>query len=74
MWMLSGRLQSGTRVISMYDVHKHLSLVPHPFCSDGSSTGVLASCLQTDSGNRNTQWPIVFYANIIGVNRITFYQ
>ena len=29
------------------------------FCSDGSSTGLLAVCLQTDSGNRNTQWPSV---------------
>ena len=44
-------------VISTHDVRRHLSLLAHPFCSDGSSTGVLAPCLQTDSGNRNTQWP-----------------
>ena len=33
------------------------SCLTHPFRSDGSSTGLLALCLQTDSNNWNTQWP-----------------
>ena len=46
-------------------------LLTHPFRSDGSSTGLLASCLQTNSGNRNTQWTSVL-ANLVEVNRTSF--
>jgi len=39
-------------------VYQQPSCLAHSFCStsDGSSTDLLAPCLQTDSGNRNTQW------------------
>ena len=41
----------------MQAVHKQPSCLAHPFCSDGSSFGHLAPCLQTDCSKRNTQWP-----------------
>ena len=34
----------------MQEMDKHLLTVAFPFCTDGSSTGFLAPCLQTDSG------------------------
>ena len=40
----------------MQKVHKQPSCLAHPFCTDGSSVGFLSPSLQTDSGNRNTQW------------------
>ena len=43
----------------MQKVHQLLSCFAHPFCTDGNSAGLLAPSLQTDSGNRNTQWPSV---------------
>ena len=46
-------------------------LLTHPFRSDGSSTGLLAPHLQTNSGNRNTQWTSVL-ANLVEVNCTSF--
>ena len=40
----------------MQEMYHQASCACHPSCSDGSSTGLLALCLQTNSGNRNTQW------------------
>ena len=47
-------MQSGTGYSSMQEVP---SCLAHPFCTDGSGTGFLVPCLQTDSCNRNTQLP-----------------
>ena len=52
-------------------MYQQPSLLAHPFHSDESSTGLLASCLQTNSGNRNTQWTSVL-ANLVEVNRTSF--
>ena len=36
--------------------NSYIPCFAYSICSDGSSTGLLAPCLQTDRGNRNTQW------------------
>ena len=40
----------------MQSVLQQPSCLARSFCSNGSSTGLVASCVQIDSGNRNTQW------------------
>ena len=55
----------------MQKMYQQPSCLAHPFCTDGSGTGLLAPCLQTDSGNRNTQWPSVLCQHI-GPNRTMF--
>ena len=59
--LLCGRCKEGhSLVLGTSECRKctniYLILLIRP---DGSSTGLFASCLQTDSGNRNTQWPSV---------------
>ena len=56
-----------------HTVYQQLSscLADH-FCSDGSSTDLLAPCLQTDSGNRNTQWLGVLCQYIVGAHCTIF--
>ena len=48
----------GTSQCKQY-TNNYISYLAHSFLSDRSSTGLLAPCLQTHSGNRNTQWPCV---------------
>ena len=38
-------------------MYQQPACITHSFHTDGSSIGILAVRLQTDSGNRNTQWP-----------------
>ena len=61
LWSLQGRLQSNIwYLVSVQSLYQHIySCLCHPVCSDGSSTGLLPVCLQTDSGNRNSQWASV---------------
>ena len=53
-------------------MHKHLSPIAHTFCTNGGSTSLFAPCLQTDSIAAGTFSGLVFYSNIVGVNRTIF--
>ena len=53
-------------------MHQQPFDLPHSFCSDGSSTGLLAACLQTVAIATGTLSGLVFYANVVGVNRTIF--
>ena len=44
---------------SLQTMYQQPFCLDHSFCCDGSSSGLLAFSLQTDSDNRNTQWPSV---------------
>ena len=61
--LLCGRCKKGySLVLSTSQCKKctnKQSCLGHSFCTDGSSSSFLTLCLQTDSSNRNTQWPSV---------------
>ena len=50
----------------MQEVYQQPSCLAGPFCTGGSSTGVLTPCLQTDSSNRNSQYALVFSGRFRG--------
>ena len=54
-----GAIYTSHNAVLTFSGISNIYLVAHPFCSAGSSTGLLAPCLQTNSVNRNAQWPSV---------------
>ena len=52
----------------MQAVHQYPSCLAHPFRTDGNSSGLLSPCQQTDYSTGLLSG-LVFYANIVGVNR-----
>ena len=55
----------------MQKVHQQQSCLAHPFCSDGSSTGLLLLVCKLTVAT-GTLSGLLFYANIIGPNRTIF--
>ena len=56
--LLCGQCKNGYSLVLGTFQYPQPSCLAHSFCStsDGSSTDLLAPCLQTDSSKRNTQW------------------